>query len=81
MYFHKIVLFSNPLLNLPEENEEEQPKIYSWDKKKTDLSEFIFENLNQQEVSKLPGSINGQQFIIRNCENSSIYIFDHVNRE
>ena len=51
-------LTSNPLINIPEGTtpNEDQPKVYSWDLKKTDLSEFIFENLDQQEVCKLPGS-------------------------
>ena len=50
-------LTSNPLINLPEENTEDQPKIYSWDIKKTDLSEYMFENLTGQEVYKSPGTI------------------------
>ena len=58
-------LTSNPLINLPEENTEDQPKIYSWDIKKTDLSEYMFENLTGQEVYKSAGTIQAHWTIIR----------------
>ena len=69
--------FQPTLVNL--ENEVETPKVYSWDKKKVDLSQYSFENLQDQTVVKLPGSINGEQFMVRNCINCNIYLFDHIN--
>ena len=74
-------LQSPQMLNLePESTLAEPPqKVYSWDKKKTDNSEYLIENLNDQTVVKAPGEINGNQFMIRNCQNSNIYLFDHIN--
>lgn len=51
------------------------------DKKKLFLNpnNFIIENLEGQEELRIPGSINGQQFIIQNCKDSTIYILDYLN--
>ncbi|XP_021926318.1 protein XRP2-like isoform X2 [Zootermopsis nevadensis] len=27
----------------------------------------------------MPGAVNGQQFVIQNCKNTSIFVFDHAN--
>ncbi|XP_067127001.1 protein XRP2-like [Centruroides vittatus] len=55
-------------------------KTYSWDnKEKVNPKDYTIENLKGETAGKLPGSVNGQQFIIQNCENSNIYIFDHIN--
>ncbi|KAJ9591481.1 hypothetical protein L9F63_001967, partial [Diploptera punctata] len=43
------------------------------------LKDYTIENTESGAVWKMPGSVNGQQFIIQNCKNTSIYIFDHVN--
>ena len=57
----------------------ETPKVYSWDNKRTDNSEFLVENLTDKTVYKYPGDINGNQFMIRNCQNSEIFLFDYMN--
>lgn len=44
-----------------------------------DLKDFTVENTEDGEVWKLPGSVNGQQFVIQNCKNTCIYIFDNAN--
>ena len=68
------------LVNLEAETAvNETPKVYSWDKKKTDNSDYLVENLTDQIIFKFPGEISGNQFMIRNCQNSSIYLFDFIN--
>lgn len=58
--------------------EEEKPKVYSWDKQdKPDPKDFTLENLNGVTVGRVPGKVDGQQFIINQCEDCNIYIFDH----
>lgn len=60
--------------------EEEAPKQYSWDKRpKLDISQYMFDGLKDQTVGKLPGAINGQQFIIQNCQNCNIYVYDYCS--
>ena len=54
-------------------------KVYSWDNKPTDNSEYLIENLSDQTVIKAPGEISGNQFMVRNCQNCCIYLFDHIN--
>lgn len=44
-----------------------------------DPKDFTLENAENTEVRKLPGTINGQQYIIRNCKNVCIYLLDHIN--
>ncbi|XP_052243541.1 protein XRP2-like isoform X2 [Dreissena polymorpha] len=46
---------------------------------KVDVSSYMFDGLKGETVGKLPGSLNGTQFIIQNCENCNIYIFDHTS--
>ena len=43
------------------------------------MKDFTIENTEDGEVWKLPGSVNGQQFVIQNCKNTCIYIFDNAN--
>jgi protein XRP2 len=43
------------------------------------LKDYTVENTEDGEVLKMPRSVNGQQFVIQNCKNTSIYIFDHAN--
>ncbi|XP_027216690.2 protein XRP2 [Penaeus vannamei] len=63
-----------------EEEENEGPKTYSWDKKeKVNPADYTIENISNEEVGRLPGTINGQQFIIQNCQSSKIYLFDFIN--
>ncbi|RXM90816.1 Protein XRP2 [Acipenser ruthenus] len=33
--------------------------------------------LKDETVGRLPGTLNGQQFAIQDCENCNIYVFDH----
>ncbi|XP_059097901.1 protein XRP2-like [Tigriopus californicus] len=56
-------------------------KQYSWDQTRAqkDISKYIIENIHQGEVGRMPGDVNGEQIVIRNCENANIYIFDHTN--
>nr|XP_018914443.1 PREDICTED: protein XRP2-like [Bemisia tabaci] len=63
-----------------EEQQPEVPKKYSWDlRKEKNVNDFKFENLDNAELFKGPGSINGEQFIIRNCSNSKIFLLDYTN--
>lgn len=57
---------------------EEQPKLYSWDQReKVDPKDYMFSGLKDETVGRLPGKVAGQQFVIQDCENCNIYIFDH----
>ncbi|XP_014665151.1 PREDICTED: protein XRP2-like [Priapulus caudatus] len=61
-----------------EETQGSTKKEYSWDKRaQIDPKDYIIENVNGQTVGKIPGQVNGQQFIIQNCEDACIYIFDN----
>jgi len=44
---------------------------------KKDRKKFTFENKKNETLIKLPGDIAGKDFVIWNCENCDIYIFDH----
>ncbi|PNF28866.1 Protein XRP2 [Cryptotermes secundus] len=60
--------------------EDAKLKEYSWDKRNAvNLKDYTVENTEDGEVLKMPGSVNGQQFVIQNCKNTCIYIFDHAN--
>mmetsp|Transcript_74018 Transcript_74018/g.120164 ORF Transcript_74018/g.120164 Transcript_74018/m.120164 type:complete len:402 (+) Transcript_74018:81-1286(+) len=49
------------------------------DKKKAlDPKDFMFSNLKGQVCIKAPGEINGQMFIIEDCEDCDIYICDYT---
>lgn len=51
------------------ETKPDEPKVYSWDqRKKIDPKDFTIENKANETVVKMPGSINGMQFIIQNLE-------------
>ncbi|XP_075901415.1 protein XRP2 [Nelusetta ayraudi] len=59
-------------------NTEEAPKQYSWDKReKVDPKDYMLNGLKDVTVGRLPGKLNGQQFVIQECENCNIYVFDH----
>lgn len=59
-------------------NSEEAPKQYSWDKReKVDPKDYMLTGLKDVTVGRLPGKLNGQQFVIQECENCNIYVFDH----
>lgn len=51
--------------------------MYRVERKHLDPADYMIENLNGCITYKLPGSISGQQFVIRNCQDCSIYILDH----
>ncbi|XP_052797927.1 protein XRP2-like isoform X1 [Mya arenaria] len=60
--------------------QEEQPKTYSWNSRpKLDPSSYMFDGLKDETVGKLPGALNGIQFIVQNCQNCNIYLFDHTS--
>lgn len=57
---------------------QEAPKQYSWDKReKVDPKDFMLTGLKNETVGRLPGKLNGQQFVIQDCENCNIYVFDY----
>ncbi|XP_075937679.1 protein XRP2 [Anarhichas minor] len=59
-------------------NSEEAPKQYSWDKReKVDPKDYMLTGLRDVTVGRLPGKLNGQQFVIQECENCDIYVLDH----
>ncbi|XP_077978163.1 protein XRP2-like [Glandiceps talaboti] len=54
------------------------PKVFSWDREdRPDPKDFMLENLKGETVGRVPGTIKGQQFILNNCEDCDIYIYDH----
>ncbi|XP_060861706.1 protein XRP2-like isoform X1 [Metopolophium dirhodum] len=58
-----------------------EPKklVYSWvERKHLDPADYVMENLNGCMAYKSPGSIGGQQFVVRNCQDSNIYLLDHT---
>ncbi len=59
--------------------DDEEPKVYSWDtRKKIDPKDFMLENRNSEVIVKLPGSVDGMQFIIQNLANCTVFLFDHI---
>ena len=53
-------------------------QVFSWDRDdRPDPKDFTIANQDGQVCCRKPGSVKGQQFIIENCKNSSIYIYDH----
>jgi len=51
---------------------------FSWEKKKPDPKDYMFSNLKGQVCIKEPGSIDGQMFIIEDCEDCDIYVCDYT---
>eukprot|EP00128_Syssomonas_multiformis_P017073 Colp12_sorted_trinity150504_noHs@34636 len=59
--------------------EAEKPK-YSWEKRdRPDPKDYMFSKLKGQTVGKLPGKINGLNFVIEDCEDCFIYLFDYID--
>ncbi|XP_055797197.1 protein XRP2 [Salvelinus fontinalis] len=57
---------------------EDPPKQYSWDKReKVDPKDFMLTGLKDATVGRLPGKLNGQQFVIQDCDNCKIFVLDH----
>lgn len=51
----------------------DEPKTYSWDAKpKVDAANYTVVNAKDVSITKPPGSIGGEQFIIRNCHVSKV---------
>ncbi|KYO41490.1 protein XRP2 [Alligator mississippiensis] len=58
-------------------SEDTQPR-YSWDQRpQVDPKDYMFSGLKDETVGRLPGKVAGQQFVLQECENCNIYIFDH----
>ncbi|XP_051930254.1 protein XRP2 [Hippocampus zosterae] len=58
--------------------DEAAPKQYSWDKReKVDPKDYMLTGLKDVTAGRLPGKLNGQQFVIQDCHNCDIYVFDH----
>jgi len=61
------------------EETQEKP-TYSWQKRaRIDPKDYTISDVTGETVGKLPGEINGQQFIIQNCQDCSIFILDHTD--
>ncbi|XP_002154780.1 protein XRP2 [Hydra vulgaris] len=59
------------------EIETSKEQVFSWDRAdRPDPKDFTIANINDSVCGRLPGTVNGQQFVIQKCTNSSIYIFD-----
>lgn len=48
------------------------------ERKHLDPVDYVIENLNGGMTYKPPGSVCGQQFVIRNCQDSNIYLLDYA---
>ena len=48
--------------------------------KRTDLDpkDFMFCKMNGEALVKAPGKIDGQQFLVEDCEDSDVYLLDHI---
>ncbi|MBN3299660.1 XRP2 protein, partial [Amia calva] len=42
-----------------------------------DPKDYMLTGIKDETVGRLPGKLNGQQFVIQDCENCNIYILDH----
>lgn len=42
-----------------------------------DPKDYMLTGLKDVTVGRMPGKLNGQQFVIQECENCDIYVFDH----
>ena len=55
-----------------------KPQVFSWDRDdRPDPKDYTIADQEGVVCGRKPGTVNGQQFIIENCKNSSIYIYDH----
>jgi len=62
---------------LADEEEEDVPQ-FSWNRApKADMKDYTFDGLQNEVAGKMPGTVNGNQFVIKDCENADIYIFDY----
>jgi len=59
------------------------PKLFSWelkDRQTVNKDNFILNQLKGQTIYRLPGSIHGEQFIMENCQDCTVYVFDHTGQ-
>ena len=47
-------------------------------KKKLNRKDYMFSQLNGEEVMKTPGQVNGLDFAIRFLENCTVKLLDHT---
>lgn len=56
----------------------QQKQVFSWDRDdRPDPKDYTISGQDGVTCGRKPGTINGQQFIIENCNNCNIYIYDH----
>ena len=46
-------------------------------KKKLNKADFTFANKEGETLTKLPGDINGIQFMIKDLQDCTVYLLDH----
>ncbi|XP_059161923.1 protein XRP2-like [Physella acuta] len=64
---------------MPLEETADEPKVYSWDKRdRSNVNDFIIDGKKGETVVKKAGDVNGEQIVIQNCQDSNIYVFDHI---
>ena len=64
--------------NNSSEEETPQPQVFSWDRQdQLDPKDYTISDKTGGVYGRLPGKINGQQFIIENCKDVCIYLFDY----
>ncbi|CAD5120847.1 DgyrCDS9400 [Dimorphilus gyrociliatus] len=64
----------------PEELSPEPKKQFSWDKRpKVNVDDISFKDRENETLVKLPNSLKGSQFIIKNLKNCTVYLLDHMN--
>lgn len=62
-----------------EEGTKEKP-TFSWEKRaQIDPKDYTISDVTAETVGKLPGEVNGQQFVIQNCQDCNIFILDHTD--
>ncbi|TGZ57855.1 hypothetical protein CRM22_009821 [Opisthorchis felineus] len=58
----------------------EPPIKYPWrDNGQLDPNDFKISDKTEGVWGRVPGEIGGQQFLIQDCKNASIYLLDHIN--
>lgn len=63
-----LLLFFTTLTKFPRSN-----------RSKEDIGKYIIEDISDFTEIRLPGQINGQQFIVQNCTRAIICLFDYTN--
>ncbi|XP_060074496.1 protein XRP2-like [Ylistrum balloti] len=60
------------------ELQEETPPKYSWERReKVNVQDYTLDGHKDATLGRTPGQVNGNMFIIQNCENCNIYIYDN----